>query len=455
MKIFRKIDCLFIFLILAFALLYGTVIFNDSLWGDEAYTMLTLKNSFSEILKITARDVHPPLYYFIAKIFTLFFGYSVPVVKLASIVPLILTMFFVWTKSKKIFGKQANLISLFFILLTGLCPATFSMAVELRMYTWAMFFVTTCGIYAYELYRNPQSTRYFYLFILFGVLSAYTHYYAFLTVCFIYLFLIITLLKRNKKDWKLCVSFSVISFLAYLPWIPLIFLQFSVQITSWWATVFNMDTILGIITFLFAGNFSNLFLLLFATIFIGFLHHLRKKQADEESYLALLAILPLLFTVLLGILFSLLVRPVFVARYMYPASGLFFLGFSILICKRNQQNLFTYLTLGLLLINLPFSYASLFHQEYENGTENFKQFAKDTFHNAPITTTVKHLAWSVLPYYCPENEVTFEVSSEIRGYLISAADPNLLRTLLKDATLTELYRGNIDNNYVFAVYYVE
>lgn len=55
MEKLKKIDLMFILLILAFALLYGTVIFNDSLWGDEAYTMLTIKNSFSEILKITAR----------------------------------------------------------------------------------------------------------------------------------------------------------------------------------------------------------------------------------------------------------------------------------------------------------------------------------------------------------------------------------------------------------------
>ena len=106
------------------------------------------------------------------------------------------------------------------------------MAVELRMYTWALFFVTACGIYAYELYQNPQSTKLFYFFILFGILSAYTHYYAFLTVCFIDLFLIIALLKRNKKDWKLCLAFCMVSLLAYLPWIPIIFQQFSVQVVS-------------------------------------------------------------------------------------------------------------------------------------------------------------------------------------------------------------------------------
>ena len=364
-------------------------------------------------------------------------------------------MFFVWIKSKKLFGKNANFISLFFILFIGLCPASFSMAVELRMYTWALFFVTACGIYAYELYQNPQSTKLFYFFILFGILSAYTHYYAFLTVCFIDLFLIIALLKRNKKDWKLCLAFCMVSLLAYLPGIPIIFQQFSVQVVSWWATVFNFETILEIITFLFEGNFSNLFLLLLATIFITFVPTLKKKNQDEESYFALFALLPFLFVVFTGVMISLLVRPVFVARYMYPASGLLFLGISIILCKHTKQSLLTYLTLGLLLISLPFSYASLYQEEYENGTEDFKEFAKNTFQGAPITTTIKHLSWTVLPYYCPDSEVTFEISSNIRGYFITATKIDLVQQLLPNTTITPLYYGGIDNHYSFFVYYVE
>ena len=73
-KNMKKIDLMFILLILAFALLYGTVIFNDSLWGAEAYTMLTIKNSFSEILEITARRCSSSTLLFYCQNFYFMFG---------------------------------------------------------------------------------------------------------------------------------------------------------------------------------------------------------------------------------------------------------------------------------------------------------------------------------------------------------------------------------------------
>ena len=110
-------------------------------------------------MKVTATDVHPPLYYFISKIFTMIFGYSVPVVKLVSITPLILTMIFIGIKAKKLFKENSFLITVLFILLIGFSPRALAFGIELRMYTWAMCFVTFSGIYAYELYGNPRNKK--------------------------------------------------------------------------------------------------------------------------------------------------------------------------------------------------------------------------------------------------------------------------------------------------------
>lgn len=382
-------------------------------------------------------------------------GYSVPSVKLASILPLILTLIFVRIKSKKLFGKNANRISFLFLFLAGLCPAVFQLSVELRMYTWAMFFVTCTGIYAYELYQSPENTKTLFSLSLFGVLSAYTHYYAFLTVCFVYLFLIIALLKTDLKNWKTCLAFSLFSILGYLPWIPIIFVQFSAQVNSWWLTTFTAENIFEIITYLFDSNFTGIFLAFFIAIMIRLLFYLKKEKQDTEGYFALFAILAFIATIMTGIIFSLLVRPVFVSRYLYPASGLLFLGICIAICKVEYKNIFTFITVGIFLINLPFSYWKLYQQEYKTGTEKFKELVRTTIKNEPITTTIQHLSWSVLPYYCSNNEITFRVASDIRGYLISAATFENLQILLPDATLTPIFSGDIDNTYSFIVYYVE
>ena len=47
--------------------------FSDDIWYDELFTMGLASQPFGELISITARDVHPPLYYVIVKLFLIFF----------------------------------------------------------------------------------------------------------------------------------------------------------------------------------------------------------------------------------------------------------------------------------------------------------------------------------------------------------------------------------------------
>jgi uncharacterized membrane protein len=58
------------------ACIYISLAFKKTIWMDEAYTFGLIRNSFSFIWEKTAQDVHPPLYYFLLKIFTMPFGYN-------------------------------------------------------------------------------------------------------------------------------------------------------------------------------------------------------------------------------------------------------------------------------------------------------------------------------------------------------------------------------------------
>ncbi len=373
-KKIKKSDLLINMLIVFITILYISLIFNDSLWADEAYTMYLLKMNFGDIVKATAMDVHPPLYYFIAKLFTIILGYSVTIVKLASIMPVVLTMLFVKNKAKKIFKENANLITVMFILLIGLSPRAISMSVELRMYTWAMFFVTCSGIYAYELYKNPQNRKVLVLFILSGLAASYTHYYAALTECIIYLFLIINLLVSSRKNWKTCLIFSGVTIIGYLPWLPTFIKQFTRVRGEWWLTTFNSESILSALKYLFNGDFVNIYLILVATLFVGVITSIKSKKEDNDIWFAVTAILSFILTVAIGCIVSKLIRPVFVERYMYPAAGLFFLGLSIVICKSDYKNLARDILIGLIAINVVFTYSAEYKKEYKTGTEDFKKF---------------------------------------------------------------------------------
>ncbi len=59
---------------------------NKELWYDEAFSAEIVSNSYTELYKLSALDVHPPLYYFVLKTFTLFFGNSEVALRFPSII---------------------------------------------------------------------------------------------------------------------------------------------------------------------------------------------------------------------------------------------------------------------------------------------------------------------------------------------------------------------------------
>lgn len=59
---------------------------NKELWYDEAFSTEIIKNSYAELYKLSALDVHPPLYYFVLKTFTSIFGNSELALRFPSII---------------------------------------------------------------------------------------------------------------------------------------------------------------------------------------------------------------------------------------------------------------------------------------------------------------------------------------------------------------------------------
>ena len=80
-KLFNRI------LIICYVILYIIPAFGVCFNYDEAYTVGMIENSFSEILAITSRDVHSPVYYWILKLFCLLpFGNKLILSKLFSVI---------------------------------------------------------------------------------------------------------------------------------------------------------------------------------------------------------------------------------------------------------------------------------------------------------------------------------------------------------------------------------
>ena len=96
--------------------------FSEDIWYDEVFSAGMMRYSYKEIMDFTAKDVHPPLYYWYLKSFadagTSLFRQVDEVVfaKLASVLPLAGLWGLAVTKVRKEFGLLAAGIFVFCVL---------------------------------------------------------------------------------------------------------------------------------------------------------------------------------------------------------------------------------------------------------------------------------------------------------------------------------------------------
>lgn len=448
-------DLLILAVIILIALLFISLCFNDSMWGDEAYSMLMIEHGFLGIAETTALDVHPPLYYYIAKIFAMIFGYRVTVVKLVSVLPVVLTMIFVWMKSKKLFPHYYTKLSLVFILLIGLNPQAFTYNIQLRMYTWAMFFVTCSGIFAYELFRELR-IKTIILFILVSLGAAYTHYYAAVAECFVYFMLFVAILLKNKKNMIYCIAITIFTIIGYVPWLPFFYKQLTTTTSNWWLATLKWSNLSNSIKFLFDGDFVYFYLVIAGAVVIGLCKSLVKLEKKEVCIYAILCIGVCVLTIFSGYVISKLVRPLFLDRYIYPSAGLLFLGISIALCCIDYGKIYREILIAIVCVEVPFLYLTTLQAEYRTGTDSAIQYIQSNISSDEVISTDHPVNWSCLPWYLPEYQCnTVTIDGNTSGYVLTQKTKKELKSLIPNKKIKTLYSGNVDNYYYFSIYYVE
>ena len=237
---YERFYIVFIWSIVAgFTALYISLVFNHNIWTDEAFTLQLLQGNVKDIIMGTAKDVHPPLYYLYAKLFMVIFGDSLLVQKVAAIIPMTATLAIGATLIRKNFG---NRVSLLFLLFLACIPCTMEFSVQVRMYSMALFFVTLCGIYAYQAFVSGDRKD-FLIFALSGVMAAYTHYFAFVSVIIIAGLLFISILLWEKKRIVTWMMSAIGMIAGYLPWIPFFFRQVASVEQGYWIPEITAQTI--------------------------------------------------------------------------------------------------------------------------------------------------------------------------------------------------------------------
>lgn len=361
----------FCFLLAAAGMLMVSVrlCFADGIWYDELYTMGLTRRGFGELTALTARDVHPPFYYYYVKTVQQLCRMVFPhanltvVSKLCSVLPLLGIAAYGVTKVRRHFGM---LCAGLFVFCTVSMPGLPQYTVEIRMYTLALFLVTAAFLHGYGIVcgagqdagggsRNAD----WICLAVYGILAAYTHYFACVAVAVLYLCLFIYFLWReagacrkkgrirktgsgNPADaggnmfWKPWFAAVACSVLAYLPWMTAVVRQVAQVKESYWILPLTWRTFGSCVKFLMkppfgSGSFQVAAAVVLFLVYVGlFFYTIWNNRENRELCFACAAGTGILAgTVLFGFAASFLIRPVFIVRYMVPAAGCFWLSFAV------------------------------------------------------------------------------------------------------------------------------
>ena len=493
--------------------------FGQDIWFDEVFSVNFIQHSYKEIAALTGKDVHPPLYYWYLKLFHDIGKVLVPAAssivlcKLASMLPFVGIFVYTLTVIRKNFGLHTA--GLFWFLIMTM-PQISNYTVEIRMYSLALFFITAAFVHSYELVcafpaqeiseaertaepgtaagteetAEPgaagsevtsgavltsgsvtgenglikwwKRNKHWLLFWVYGILTAYTQYYACVAVIAIYIALFVffvvkvhkgktektsckkthiykeqlkeqeaILTKAPVKGWKaehtteqetgriagkcigkvlLCAGLSVF---AYLPWLPFFFSQVRTVSSSYWIQPLTWKSIFGCMKYIFLPvsyavkkNYvlACVMILLFGAAFLY--SFLMKRKDARGRFFLLTGLWIAVFTTLIGFVCSILNRPIFVYRYLIPCLGAMWLVAAVVLWDFIEKNW------GILLF-VPFLLSGYSNMQGFYGEENKKivemkatqSFLADFPKDAVVLCNFNHVQAVTACYLKDSNEI--------------------------------------------------
>lgn len=466
----KKSVSLLLLLVIAFTAMYISLIFNKNIWTDEAYTMeLVRENSFWGIIRNTANDVHPPLYYLIVKCFVLLLGDAFPVYKAVSVIPMALTMLLALTHVRPWCGGRTAAL---FIIMVNAIPCVAEYVVQMRMYSWALFFVTWAGLAAYGMCtQEDQRTRRRCCIQLAAasLLGCYTHNYAMLSCVCIYLLLCVYALSCGIKNknwallWACLISGGAVA-VCYLPWLVVLFRQTASRIENYWIAPVTWQVIRAYPDFLFASRLPGstpLYLILCGAAVLLCMKrcircriHCHTEGSGEgiRDVAALMLLAVPVMTAVIGIAVSLLVTPFFIARYLLPCMGLLALFLALAFREESGKVQILLAVFGVLMVFN--SYQKNYEEEYHSThTDELLAYMEEHLGQEDLIVYNFEIYGFIYNIYFPDR-VTFLGDVDFAGdfgtiwYFDSCVSPWLDTQLLEQNGLEKEYvmRSGIEQN---------
>jgi len=347
-------------LIAAFGVIVSVSITANSFWFDESFTSFIIGYDYPEVIQRTSRDVHPPLYYLVLKLWSSLIGSTDLPLRFLSVLCISGAALAVVRFAKNIANTRwVALMTLFMV--TG--PFTVRYAQEARMYALAAFFTALATLVLYTTLRISRKQRPLSNYLIYGGLitaSLYTHYFTFPIIFAHWLYVILidtnyvfnlrsnwckqlkTLIGSFDRGWLKANAFAAILFIGWLP----IFVSQSLRVSSgFWIPPVDYKTIpssmIELLTFKGINSYDfiepRVLAVIVGLFIVGFIWLFVKVDRREKANLVLL-LGPVLISITLLFVVSAMPKlsSVFHVRYLASLSVLFYagLGYSVYLLSK-------------------------------------------------------------------------------------------------------------------------
>lgn len=395
---------------------------QQSVWFDEAYSIMLAKQPLDQLLYLTSIDTHPPLYYVLLKAWAAVFGWSEFALRSLSILALGGAVVVAGVFVRRVFDARIALAVLPFLVVA---PFLLRYGFEIRMYALAGLIGIAATYVLVRALQAKNSRQRWISYGLYAVLVAvgvYTLYYMALLWIAHVVWLVWLWLKEKRSlfhaPWLLAYVGSVVLF---LPWLPTFFKQVNNGALAPIAQPLTVENILGIVSFNFFYQPTwqlsplNSLILVFVVAAIAYFSINAFKYVTEKQrpYLILLALYMSIPIIILAIVS--LLRPMYVERYLAHVTigGILFIGLAIatVVCKKMSKPV--WVTAGALFIVLLFGMLHVI----QTGNYNFQRSQTPAVKQAAATVNSCDNQTAVvagdpyvaieLAYYLPQCKIYF------------------------------------------------
>ena len=247
MSVLRRLDTtrghIGLWLLAGILLLAGLLRFwglsSESLWLDEATSLVVADNTPAHIVALTAADIHPPLYYLLLHIW-LVFGQSEVAMRSLSAAIGLLSVAALYGLGRDLWGQTAGLLA---AMLLAVSPLHIWYSQETRMYgLMALWAILSSWLMFRAWERGGRLNWAGYALV--AALGMYTHYYMGFVLLAQNLFVGYLLLRRrvNKQTLIHWIIAQLAWIVLFAPWIPTVISQIGGEGGAWVAHAVGRPT---------------------------------------------------------------------------------------------------------------------------------------------------------------------------------------------------------------------